>query len=118
MSSTEKLEMSQQALKAFHQPPEDYNCAQAVLAAYQYCTGNTVSPLSEFKRFGGGRAPENECGALHAACLCHPVSAAKLRAQFQEALGARACHELKRKLKVPCIHCVQTAAALLQAACN
>lgn len=106
--------MKTHALTVFHQPPADLNCAQSVLDAYQVVTGKQVAPIADFKKFGGGRAPENECGALYAACQAIPESAAEIRAKFAEIAGASSCRVLKRELNFPCKECVTLATGLLQ----
>ena len=105
--------MKTHALAVFHQPPADLNCAQAVLDAYQIVTGKHVAAIADFKKFGGGRAPENECGALYAACQAAPESAVAIRAAFAKTAGATSCRELKQQLRVPCKECVALAAGLL-----
>lgn len=106
--------MKTHALAVFHQPPADLNCAQSVLDAYQAVTGKHVAAIADFKPFGGGRAPDNECGALYAACQAAPESAAGIRAAFAKTAGATSCRVLKRELRFPCKECVSLAAGLLQ----
>ena len=106
--------MKTHALAVFHQHPADLNCAQAVLDAYQAVTGKHVAHVADFKPFGGGRAPENECGALYAACQAAPESAAAIRAEFAKTAGATSCRVLKRELHFPCKECVALAAGLLE----
>ena len=105
--------MKTHALAIFHQPPADLNCAQAVLDAYQTVTGKHVAHVADFKPFGGGRAPENECGALYAACKAAPNSAGAIRAEFAKTAGSVHCRELKQQLRYPCVDCVGLAAKLL-----
>lgn len=105
--------MKQHALAVFHRPPDHLNCAQAVLAAYQAATGRQVAPVADFKPFGGGRAPEGECGALYAACRAAPAAAGHLRTAFAARAGATRCQPLKRELRFPCEACVALAAELL-----
>lgn len=105
--------MKAHALAVFHRPPENLNCAQAVLDAYQVATGRMVAAVAEFKPFGGGRAPGGECGALHAACRLAPAAADDLRRAFADRNGSTLCRELKRGGHVPCPECVATAADLL-----
>jgi len=107
--------MKNQAVAAFHRLPENFNCAQTVLDAWQNATGRQVAPVAEFKAFGGGRAPEGECGALHAACLCAPEAADSMRAAFARRAGSGHCLTLKRELHFPCAECVGLAAELLEA---
>lgn len=105
--------MKKTALQGFHQPPERYNCAQAVIHAYRSVSGDEVHQPEAFKNFGGGRAPEGICGALYAACHIGTESAKSLAQCFQERTGARTCKELKSR-SVPCKTCVETAAELLE----
>lgn len=107
--------MKTRALAAFHRPPENFNCAQAVVVAWQAETGRQVAALADLKPFGGGRAPNGECGAIYAACLAAPESARTLRQDFVARLGDTRCSVLKRDLAVPCSDCVGTAAELLEA---
>lgn len=107
-----------QALDAFHREPESLNCAQTILAAFQSSTGRGVAEVSSFKPFGGGRAPDNECGALYAACQCLPEHAPEIRAAFSAELGSHRCKVLKRELRVACETCVGKAADLVSAKLN
>ncbi len=43
------------------------NCAQALIAAFREKFGLDENAIHLFASFGGGSAPEGECGALHAA---------------------------------------------------
>ncbi len=102
--------MKTHALAVFHRPPANLNCAQAVLAGYQAFTGDRSLPLVAFKPFGGGRAPDGLCGALHAACRLAPARAEPLKANFLARVGALRCADIE----APCVECVGTAAELLQ----
>jgi|GEM_PF-444991 len=106
--------MKARALAVFHRPPERLNCAQAVLAAHQAVTGDHSLAVASFKPWGGGRAPDGRCGALHAACLLAPASEEKLCAAFLIRIGALRCREIER----PCVQCVGTAAELLEQAAD
>lgn len=106
------------ALYAFRREPESLNCAQTILAAYQSATGETIATIPSFKPFGGGRAPDNECGALYAACQCLPEHAPEIRAAFLAELGSHRCKVLKRELRVACETCVGMAADLVSAKLN
>lgn len=102
--------MRTHAISVFHRPPEDLNCAQAVLAAYHAVSGDHSLPLAALKPCGGGHAPDGLCGALHAACLLAPNRAGELKAAFQSRIGALRCKEIE----TPCTECVGTAAELLE----
>lgn len=105
--------MKTHALAVFHRAPENLNCAQAVVAAYQAVSGRPVAPVAEFQLHGGGRAPDGECGALYAACQLAPEAATRLRADFAARAGATRCRPLKREVRFPCADCVGLAAELL-----
>ena len=105
--------MKTHALKVFRQPPERLNCAQAVLQAWQEITGDSTIPVASLKPFGGGRAPNGLCGALHAACLVAPNHADKLQSAFAARLGSIYCKELRAAGNHRCYDCVADAAELL-----
>jgi hypothetical protein len=107
--------MKDHAIAAFHRLPENLNCAQVVLDAWQQTTGQDVAMVEEYRAFGGGRAPEGECGALYAACQAAPAAAASIRAAFAQKAGSGHCLTLKRELRFPCKECVGLAAELLEA---
>ena len=106
--------MKENALKVFRQPPERLNCAQSVLHAWREVTGNTTIALDDLKPFGGGRAPDGLCGALHAACMVAPDRAEALKQNFAARLGSLYCRELRAAKVHPCETCVGQAAELLQ----
>jgi hypothetical protein len=106
--------MKTHATAVFHRPPQNFNCAQAVLDAFQSVTGRSVAPVADYKAYGGGRAPGGECGALYAACQCAPAVAAAIRAQFAAHVGSTRCKEIKGAQRIRCAECVGTAAELLQ----
>ena len=106
--------MKAHALAVFLRAPDNLNCAQAVLAAYQAVSGRPVAPVDDYRLFGGGRAPDGECGALFAACRCAPATAEKLRADFATRAGATRCKTLKSERRFSCVECVGVAAELLQ----
>ncbi len=108
--------MKQTALKVFRQPPERLNCAQSVLHAWREVSGKASLAVADLKPFGGGRAPEGLCGALHAACLIAPDRADALKTAFAARVGSLYCRELRRAGKNPCDVCVAHAADLLASA--
>ena len=104
-----------EAVAAFHRPPERFNCAQAVALA----AGESPVRVAELAASGGGRAPGGLCGALHAAMSLLPSGKAEaVRREFARRLGADTCRALKGELKVPCADCVRTAAELVGGVCR
>lgn len=51
----------------FFHGEKNYNCAQSVLACFQDEFQLSDEKIQSLQSFGGGRAPEGRCGALHAA---------------------------------------------------
>ena len=89
-----------------------YNCAQAVLKAYASPAGLGEECLARFSKFGGGRAPGGECGALFAAKMLVRDHAAKQKIEeaFVCVAGSKKCREIRAGRKFTCKQCVQTAA--------
>jgi hypothetical protein len=105
--------MKEHALKVFRQPPERLNCAQSVLHAWREVSGDTSIALGDLKSFGGGRAPDGLCGALHVACMVAPNRAETLKQGFAARLGSLYCRELRAAKVHPCETCVSHATELL-----
>lgn len=105
--------MKARAGELFHQPPQNLNCAQAVLAAWKEATGDPSHSVEDFRAFGGGRAPGGTCGALYAACQARPEATEALQTAFLAKFGELGCRELKGKA-VSCRTCVEAAAEFLQ----
>ena len=106
--------MKKNALSVFRKDPERLNCAQSVLYAWREVSGDTSIPLDEVKLFGGGRAPNGLCGALHTACMVAPDRAEALKTAFAERLGSLYCKELRTAKVHPCETCVGQATELLE----
>ena len=94
------------------------NCAQAIVASYY--EGNSEersSMLQDFALFGGGRAPENECGALYAAKQIlekkNLRDGDKLISQYVEQAGSSKCKEIRMGKQLNCKGCVNLAATFL-----
>ncbi len=99
----------------FHVKPENLNCAQAIIKAYQEKFNIPESIISEFRAWGGGRAPNGICGALYAAdFLANRYHFAPIRQEFKAKAGAITCLELKREQKTPCVKCVQIVDELIE----
>ena len=106
--------MKEHALSVFRKDPERLNCAQSVLYGWREVSGDTSIPLDEVKLFGGGRAPDGLCGALHTACLVAPDRAEALKQNFAARLGSLYCKELRAANVHPCETCVTQATELLE----
>jgi hypothetical protein len=110
--------MKDHALKVFRKDPERLNCAQSVLYAWREVSGDRSLALADLKPFGGGRAPDGICGALHTACVIAPERADALKQRFAARLGSLYCKELRAAKAHPCETCVVQAAELLQTGQN
>ena len=102
--------MIERAKNLFH-GEEKYNCAQAVLAAFDV----HEDKIAEAKAHGGGRAPEGLCGAFHAAkALVGEECFAGMTAKMAEAAGGLSCQEIRPLGQLSCRDCVGLAAELTQ----
>ena len=110
--------MKEHALKVFRKDPERLNCAQSVLHAWHEVSTDKSIALADLKPFGGGRAPEGICGALHAACLVAPDHTEALKQNFAARLGSFYCKELRAAKVHPCETCVGQATELLELHCG
>ena len=92
-----------------------YNCAQAVLKAFQELHNVPEEQVAEFRRMGGGRAEGGLCGALYAArVLCQdPEGLAELEARFEREAGSTQCREIRKLKRLKCADCVRLAAGTL-----
>ncbi len=105
--------MRDQAMNHFH-GPEGHNCCQAILRTFQE-SGPMDTDIREAKAYGGGRAPENICGALYGVHLLKPNEAEKATALFKQTVGAWSCKEIRSQKLLPCRHCVGVAVDVLEA---
>jgi hypothetical protein len=98
-----------------YQGSGNYNCAQAILKTYALTAGITDACLDRFANFGGGRAPDGECGALFAAkaILQNPAAKQKIEEEFVRAAGSNKCREIRKGKVFSCKQCVQTAADIV-----
>jgi len=106
--------MRRSAEEYFHVKPENLNCAQAVLKAYQEEFQIDEQEITAYKAWGGGRAKDGICGALFAAKnLLDNAENELLEKDFAAELGTIYCHELKQT-KNTCIDCVRLADKLVE----
>ena len=99
----------EKAVEIFSEIPRTLNCAQAVAAGF-----DRTELVAELAVCGGGRAPEGNCGALHAALQQLPAELHDtVKADFSRRAGALKCVEIKAK-GFPCKDCVALAAELVE----
>ena len=99
----------EKAVEIFSEIPRTHNCAQAVAAGF-----DRQDLLAELALCGGGRAPEGNCGALHAALQLLPSEYHEaVKAEFIQKAGAARCTDIKAN-GFPCKECVALAAELVE----
>jgi hypothetical protein len=111
--------MKNQAENYFHCKDGNYNCAQAVLKAFQKEFNLSDDIINEYKKYGGGRADGNLCGALFAAMQLlhqHPEKAEFIKKEFAKIAGSTKCQEILKSKSFACRECVKLAAELLEKA--
>ncbi len=102
------------AKQLFH-GKEKYNCAQAILKAFQEHNNLTDDEIARHKSSGGGKAEGGLCGALYAAKLHldNVEDKASLEKSFVDKAQYTTCKEIKKNKTLSCVECVETAAELL-----
>lgn len=107
--------VNQQAAKALFCGPEKYNCAQAVLAAYQDCCAIQDSEIVAAGTKGFGKARDGICGALYAGDLLlkDPAKAEQLHRNFEALAGSVKCKKILKLKRITCEECVTHTARLL-----
>ena len=103
------------ALSFYHRKPENYNCAQSILLAFQEEFNINEETILEFKALGGGRAPEGYCGALYSALSLDLPQEIKdeIETQFVEKARFNTCREIRKNKTLSCVECVQLAENLV-----
>ena len=98
----------------FHKKPENYNCAQAILKAWQSRIPISDEEIADFRQWGGGHAKNGECGALFAAnYVLEKQGKPPVTEEFVQQVGFASCRDIKRINKTPCNRCVDIADELL-----
>jgi hypothetical protein len=94
------------------------NCAQSVINAYHDVFGAPQQDVDSFAAYGGGKAPEGNCGAFYAALYLaskkYPQQGSVLESEFCSAAGSLKCKDIRSKRKLTCLGCVEKAAELLE----
>jgi len=77
---------------------EGYNCAQAVLKAFQPESGMSEQVIRSAVVAGGGRAKEGTCGALYSAIILlgEGEHSNQLSQEFLGAVGSTLCSDIKK----------------------
>ena len=105
------------ALKYFHKPPGYYNCAQAVLKAFQEEYQITNDDITEFSKYGNGKAKDGHCGAYYAALELikdKPELSDEFSKRFQEKSEYLSCFDIRFNYSMSCKNLVKLAVSLLE----
>lgn len=99
----------------YYRGKERYNCAQAILKAYQEDFNIDDEQIRDYKKFGGGNAEGNLCGALFAVnkLINNKDKSKNIEQSIYQAAGATTCHEIRKLKKLSCNGCVEKASQLL-----
>ena len=92
------------------------NCAQSILSGFKDSHNVSDEEILEAKKHGGGKAPENKCGALHSALRLagNDFAKKKLKEDFAAKAGSLQCREIRAQKKLSCEGCVELSAKLLE----
>ena len=109
--------MDKKAKEYFHCEGENYNCAQAVLKAFQKKFNVSDEMVEEYRKYGGGRADDNMCGALFAVTQLireHSEEKESIKKEFAKIFGSIKCKDILKSKQLSCKDCVKMAAELLE----
>lgn len=108
----EDSKIKEKASYYFHHPEFKFNCAQAIVHKW----GSDESLVDQMRRYGGGKATDGNCGALHGALtvLKEKSLKEKMLSLFKDRAGSNRCKYIKQVGKISCIECVDIADQILQ----
>jgi hypothetical protein len=107
--------MARKAAEEYYHGKEGYNCAQAVLKAFQDSHKIAESEIADYKSAGGGRSVGGLCGALFAAKrIVGEEAFDEISKNFECQAGSLKCTEIRKAGLLSCKGCVGTAAELVQ----
>jgi len=94
------------------------NCGQAIMCAFQKKIPVPQETVDQCRRFGGGNAPEGNCGSFHAAKVMlensHPQRVKECADVFMSQAGSLKCAEIRKIKKLSCLGCVEKIAEFLE----
>jgi hypothetical protein len=94
---------------------DGYNCAQAVLKAFQDICGADEFDIEEFAAYGHGRVDDGLCSPLYTIyrLVENAVIYEKILDDFAKETGSVKCREIKLKMQLGCRECIELASRLL-----
>lgn len=107
--------MREQKALEHYKGAKKYNCAQAIMKAFQDFGDYDDTFIEQYQAFGGGRADGGLCGALYAAKVIAESAgkADKVEKRFGKEAGSTICRTLRKEGHVSCRDCVALAARIL-----
>jgi hypothetical protein len=112
--------MSKKAEDFFHCPVDNFNCAQSILKEFQEKFAISDVMITEYKRYGSGRADDNMCGALFSAIKLvekmFPEKKEFIEMEFAKVAGSTKCKEITKSKEFTCKNCLRLASELLNEA--
>ncbi len=107
----ENSKIKEKASYYFHHPEFKFNCAQAIVHKWE----RDESLVAQMRSYGGGRADEGNCGALHGALMILKEKRLKeeMLVSFSKRAGSNRCKEIKKEGQITCHECVAIADEIL-----
>jgi hypothetical protein len=99
----------------FYRGIEGYNCAQAIVKAFQHKVSVGPDLIHQYARYGGGNATDGVCGGLFAIEQLAPNLdlAQQARHCFDEQVGSIFCSDILELGRLSCAGCISVAANIL-----
>ncbi|AQQ70818.1 hypothetical protein SMSP2_01180 [Limihaloglobus sulfuriphilus] len=94
---------------------EGYNCAQALIKAFQDICGADEFDIEEFAAYGRGRVDGGLCSPLYAIyrLIDNTVVYEQILEEFAKETGSVKCREIKLGMQLGCRECIELAGRLL-----
>lgn len=121
MNFFSKKSKADKALKYFRQAPAYYNCAQTIYKIFQNEYGISNAQISEFSKYGNGKAPDGACGAYFASLELlkdKPELKNEFIKRFKERSQYLTCFDIRLNYSMSCKNLVFLAASLLEELTN
>ncbi len=94
------------------------NCSQAIIAAFGDKLSISKETMDLFASYGGGKAPDGECGAVYAAKFIIKNTGKGSEEECNNIIlahaGASKCREIRQLKKLPCVGCVEKMAEYME----
>ncbi len=110
------IRMSKKSAKDYFRGVEKYNCAQAVVKAFQEEFNIPEEVVESYASKGAGQAEGNLCGSLYAAekLLKDPEKIVHLEKLFAGEAGSIKCKEIRKLRRLSCKGTVELAERIIK----